>query len=39
VQVGVGEGRPDSRDSNGLGWGLFEIMAEEPASRRVRAVK
>lgn len=26
MQVGVGEGRPDSRKSAGLGWGLFEIV-------------
>jgi hypothetical protein len=26
LQVGVGEGRPDSRDSNGLGLGLWEIQ-------------
>lgn len=26
-QVGVGEGRPDSPNSNGLGWGLWEIAA------------
>lgn len=25
VQVGVGEGRPDSKKSNGLGYGLFKI--------------
>lgn len=25
-QVGVGEGRPDSPNSNGLGWGMFEIV-------------
>ncbi|HZT90266.1 MAG TPA: hypothetical protein VFA12_20165 [Stellaceae bacterium] len=25
MQVGVGEGRPDSRNSNGLGWGLWEV--------------
>lgn len=25
MQVGVGEGRPDSRESAGLGWGLFKI--------------
>lgn len=24
-QVGIGEGRPDSRNSAGLGWGLFEV--------------
>lgn len=25
VQVGIGEGRPDSRDSAGMGWGTFAI--------------
>ena len=25
LQVGIGEGRPDSRKSCGMGWGLFEI--------------
>lgn len=25
VQVGIGEGRPDSKNSAGMGWGLFEI--------------
>jgi len=25
MQVGVGEGRPDSRQSAGLGWGLFRL--------------
>lgn len=25
MQVGIGEGRPDSRDSAGLGWGTFEL--------------
>jgi len=25
LQVGVGAGRPDSKNSNGMGWGLFEI--------------
>jgi hypothetical protein len=25
MQVGVGEGRPDSRQSTGMGWGLFSI--------------
>lgn len=28
-QVGIGEGRPDSRSGNGMGWGLFEIFNEE----------
>lgn len=27
MQVGIGEGRPDSRESAGLGWGTFEIVA------------
>jgi hypothetical protein len=26
LQVGIGEGRPDSRKSAGLGWGLFEVV-------------
>ena len=25
LQVGIGEGRPDSRKSNGQGWGLFDV--------------
>jgi hypothetical protein len=24
-QVGIGEGRPDSKNSCGMGWGLFEV--------------
>lgn len=28
LQVGVGEGRPDSTKSTGMGWGLFEIVNE-----------
>ena len=26
VQVGIGEGRPDSKKSNGMGWGTFEVL-------------
>jgi hypothetical protein len=26
MQVGIGEGRPDSRSSAGLGWGVFELV-------------
>jgi hypothetical protein len=26
AQVGIGEGRPDSRESAGLGWGLFRVV-------------
>lgn len=29
MQVGIGEGRPDSKDSAGMGWGLFDVAAEE----------
>lgn len=28
-QVGIGEGRPDSRESAGLGWGTFDIAETE----------
>lgn len=28
-QVGIGEGRPDSKSSAGLGWGLFEIATDK----------
>lgn len=27
LQVGIGEGRPGSRDSSGIGWGTFELRA------------
>lgn len=26
VQVGIGEGRPDSKKSTGMGWGTFELV-------------
>jgi hypothetical protein len=26
LQVGIGEGRPDSKQSAGLGFGLFELI-------------
>lgn len=29
LQVGIGEGRPDSKNSAGMGWGLFEIDSME----------
>ena len=29
LQVGIGEGRPDSKNSVGMGWGLFTIEAKE----------
>ncbi|MCP3672526.1 MAG: hypothetical protein GY814_19255 [Gammaproteobacteria bacterium] len=28
LQVGVGEGRPDSKKSHGMGWGTFEVLTE-----------
>jgi len=28
LQVGIGEGRPDSKKSTGMGWGLFELVGE-----------
>lgn len=28
LQVGLGEGRPDSKNSAGMGWGTFEIVNE-----------
>lgn len=28
-QVGIGEGRPDSRSSAGMGWGLFTFKSQE----------
>jgi len=30
-QVGIGEGRPDSPESCGLGWGMFEIVSKKAA--------
>lgn len=29
MQVGLGEGRPDSRESCGLGWGTFDISTKD----------
>lgn len=31
-QVGIGEGRPNSPNSNGLGWGTFSCVHPEPAA-------
>ncbi len=30
VQVGIGEGRPDSKKSHGMGWGTFELVESTP---------
>lgn len=35
LQVGIGEGRPNSRRSNGCGWGLFSIEEEVNNGRSV----
>lgn len=32
-QVGIGEGRPDSKNSAGMGWGLFEIDGPAEADK------
>lgn len=32
-QVGVGEGRPFSKKSTGMGWGMFEIVNDEEGGR------
>lgn len=37
AQVGIGEGRPDSRHSIGMGWGTFEVESQE--SGRVIGIK
>jgi len=29
LQVGVGEGRPDSKKSNGMGWGTFAVKVQQ----------
>lgn len=29
MQVGIGEGRPDSKQSSGMGWGMFKIEDSE----------
>lgn len=37
MQVGIGEGRPDSKNSAGMGWGMFSINTEAASvSPRVR---
>jgi hypothetical protein len=33
LQVGIGEGRPDSKNSAGMGWGLFEIESMDEVVR------
>ena len=35
-QVGVGEGRPDSKKSAGMGWGLFSFAPEKKAKTKRR---
>jgi len=32
MQVGIGEGRPDSKKSCGMGWGLFKILSRDEAA-------
>lgn len=35
MQCGIGEGRPNSRDSTGMGYGLFEVKKEAQGLRAV----
>lgn len=37
MQVGVGEGRADSKNSAGIGWGSFDLSDEETYQRFVKA--
>lgn len=32
MQVGIGEGRPDSRESAGMGWGTFRLLNERESN-------
>ena len=32
AQVGIGEGRPDSQSSGGMGWGTFRILTQQEES-------
>lgn len=36
MQVGIGEGRPDSKSSAGCGWGTFEVADSENEARVMR---
>jgi len=35
VQVGIGAGRPDSKQSTGMGWGTFKIVSKEETRQTV----
>jgi hypothetical protein len=41
AQVGIGEGRPDSRESAGIGFGTFEVLLPDDAAKdeRVQRIK
>ena len=34
AQVGIGEGRPDSKSSAGMGWGMFRLSDAQDEARR-----
>lgn len=36
MQVGIGEGRPDSKSSAGCGWGTFDVVDAENEARVIR---
>ena len=35
LQVGIGEGRPDSKKSAGMGWGLFNVLPQKKGAKVV----
>ena len=41
IQVGVGEGRPDSKKSTGMGWGTFtitDICGDNPTKKDEKTI-
>ena len=36
IQVGIGEGRPDSKESCGLMWGLFEVRTAKKSRKGLK---
>jgi hypothetical protein len=39
MQVGIGEGRPNSKKSAGMGWGTFTVETEEKNAKKDKPVK
>jgi hypothetical protein len=38
MQVGIGEGRPDSKNSAGMGWGTFDLNSNVQTETEVQRV-